>query len=108
MTVDIVVTSEPRNPANPPRRARFIAAMATGGRVLGAFSTPLCGAARALLAEGVLPETVLQMRHAGSDVVALKTKIGIAAGLTVDEEDSTGAPRFGKWRPFERSRLEAA
>jgi hypothetical protein len=41
------------------------------------------------------------MRHAGSDVVALKAKLGVAAGLRVHEEDSTGTPRFAKWKPFD-------
>jgi hypothetical protein len=90
-SVTIVVSPEPRNPSRPPRKARFTAAIATGGRVLGAFSAPLCGSARVLLAEGVPRETVLQMRHAGSDTVALTTTVVVAADLTIEEEDSTGA-----------------
>jgi hypothetical protein len=104
--IDIVVSPEPRNPSNPPAQCRFVAAI--GGRVLGAFSAPLCGSARVLLAEGIAPETCLRMRHAGSEVVALTTTVGVAAGLRVDEGVGSGAPRFAKWRPFDRSRLGAA
>jgi hypothetical protein len=69
--------------------------------VLGVFTAPLLGAARVLLAEGIAPETVLQMRHGGSDTVALTATVGVAAGLRVDEGGGTGTPRFAKWKPFE-------
>jgi hypothetical protein len=48
------------------------------------------------------------MRHAGSDTIALKATVGVAAGLTVSEEGSTGAPQFTKWQPFERSVIKEA
>jgi hypothetical protein len=98
--IEIAVSPEPRNPGSPPRKARFTACVSD--RVLGAFSAPLLGAARVLLSEGVPPETELQMRHAGSSTIALKAKLGIAAGLTVNEDASTGAPRFARWKPFDR------
>jgi hypothetical protein len=76
--------------------------------VLGAFAAPLLGAARVLLSEGIPPEACLQMRHAGSDTIALRSMVGGAAGLAISEEGSTGAPQFTKWKPFDRSKLEAA
>jgi hypothetical protein len=106
--IAITVAPETRNPGNPPQRVRFIASLATSGRVLGAFSAPLLGAARVLLAEVVPPETAIQMRHSGSGTVALRSTVGGAAGLTVSEEGSTGAPQFTKWKPFDRTRQEAA
>jgi hypothetical protein len=48
------------------------------------------------------------MRHAGSDVIALKSTVGVAAGLRVDEEGGTRTPRLAKWKPFDRSRALAA
>ena len=103
--VEIVVTPEPRDPHKPPRSARFIARLGDEGRVLGTFTAPLCGGARVLLAEGVPPETPVQMRHAGSATIALRSTVGRAASLTVNEETGDGKPRFAKWRPIDRSRL---
>ena len=60
-------------------------------------STPLCDAARVLLAEGGDPATQIVMRHAGKDYDALRTTIGTAARLTVS--DRKGPPAFGPWKP---------
>jgi hypothetical protein len=68
-----------------------------GRRVAARSTTPLCDAARALLAEGVDPATPIVMRQAGADHDALRSIVGKAAGLTVSE--SGGRPRFAKWRP---------
>jgi hypothetical protein len=104
MTVTITIEVSP----SPGRAGRFIAALAPSGRVLGAFSAPLCGAARVLLAEGIQPETCLQMRHAGSETLALRSTVGVAAGLAVSEEGSTGAPQFTRFKPFERAAFKDA
>jgi hypothetical protein len=103
--ITIIVSPEPRNPAHPPQRARFVTAVECPERALGAFSNPLCSAARVLLSEGVQPETVLRMRHAGSDTIALTATVGTAAGLDVREETGDGKPRFVEWKPFKRSKL---
>jgi hypothetical protein len=42
---------------------------------------------------------VLIMRHADSDHDALTAAVGVAAGLTVEEETKDGKSRFRKWRP---------
>jgi hypothetical protein len=73
--IEIVVSPEPREPGKPSRRARFVARMECPARVLGTFSAPLCASARVLLAEGMAPDTPIQMRHAGSSTVALKSTI---------------------------------
>jgi hypothetical protein len=105
--ITIIVSPEPRHPVRPPRVARFVATVdadqGRAGRVLGAFSDPLCSS----LSEGLQPDTPLLLRHAGSDTVALRSTVGVAAGLRVSEETSDGKPRFTKWVPFERSRLGA-
>jgi hypothetical protein len=42
--------------------------------------------------------TVLVMRHANFPDDALRSTVGVAAGLVV-EDDSGGKPVFRKWRP---------
>jgi hypothetical protein len=71
------------------------------GKVEGRFvversTTPLCDAARVLLAEGIKPDTVLVMRHAGSIADALRSTVGAAAGLTVRQDN--GPPGFTRYR----------
>jgi hypothetical protein len=76
------------------------------GRTLCVSTTPFVDSARVLLAEGVNPAAVLTMRHEGSDTFALRSRLGSAAGLTVQE--STGSPRFATWRPYVRAPLPLA
>ena len=64
-------------------------------------TTPLCDAARVLLAEGIKPDTVLVMRRPGSPADALRSTVGVAAGLTV-ADDNGGKPTFRKWSPYDR------
>jgi hypothetical protein len=68
-----------------------------GGPFLCISRQPFLQAARVLKAMGHHPDTTLVMRHAGSDVMALRGRLGIAAGLTVDEYNGT---RFAPWKPF--------
>ena len=63
-------------------------------RVLCTSQTPFCDSARILLKEGVNPDLPLIMRHLGSSTVALKSTVGIAAGLTV-ADDGIGFKRLG-------------
>jgi hypothetical protein len=46
---------------------------------------PFLNGARALLAAGYHPDTIVTMRHAGSDVDALTARIGTAARFHVEE-----------------------
>jgi hypothetical protein len=61
---------------------------------------PFCAAARALLADGVDPATTLVMRHEGSPRDALRSTVGVAAGLTV-ADDKGGKPIFSRWSPYD-------
>jgi hypothetical protein len=77
-----------------------------GGKVDGRFvaersATPFCDAARVLFAEGIKPDTVLVMRHTNLPDDALRSPVGVAAGLTVADE-SGGKPIFRKWSPYDR------
>ena len=70
------------------------------GDVLCVSETPLLDGARALLARGIaqLDDTII-MRHGGSRVDALRARVGVAAGLAVEDRPS-GAPglRLGEYR----------
>ncbi len=70
-----------------------------GRRIVKRSATPFCDAARALLAEGVDPATVLVMRHEGSPADALRSTVGIAAKLTT-ADDGGGKPVFRNWKPY--------
>jgi hypothetical protein len=60
--------------------------------------TPLLTSARVLLSEGCDPATPIQMKHKGSDIVALKSTIGRAATLSV-RETATAGPLFVRHAP---------
>jgi hypothetical protein len=75
------------------RRGRFDFRLEETGRYLGRSSTPLLTAARILLAEGMPPETPIEMRHEGSITISLRSTIGAAAKLEVNNE------RFAPYRP---------
>jgi hypothetical protein len=49
-----------------------------GTKLLVTSKQPLLSAARVLLGEGIDPETVLEARHHGSDVVVARTSLGEA------------------------------
>ena len=61
--------------------------------------TPFFAAARVLMEEGADPETPITMSHEGSCILSLRSTIGQAARLTVEESEKSG-PRFVPYRPF--------
>ena len=57
-----------------------------GGQLIAARTRqPLLDGARALLAAAYHPDTIAVMRHAGSEVDALRARIGTAAQFYVEE-----------------------
>jgi hypothetical protein len=70
-----------------------------GERLICESKTPFLSAARVLLREGVAPDTPLTMTHQGSSTVSLRSTVGVAAGLVVDETEKS-APRFKPYREF--------
>jgi hypothetical protein len=74
-----------------------------GRSIVKRSTTPFCDAARALLAEGIKPTTTLVMRHPSSPYDALRSTVGVAAGLTV-VNDNGGKPIFRKWAPYDGAR----
>lgn len=80
-------------------RLNVFSATLPGGRVLvRASRQPLFDGARALLAEGVAPATVISVRHRGSRIIAMQSTTGEAAKWTVEEADRGGLRRRS-WRP---------
>jgi hypothetical protein len=73
-------------PAGP---GRYTATLPNGENLVTSHQ-PLFAGARALAARGVDPATLLTMRHAGSHTVAMRSTVGRAAKLTVEEPDRGG------------------
>lgn len=83
---------------SPAGKGRYAAQL--GERVLvESARCPLLESARVLLAEDHDFETVLEMVHRGSPIVAMRGQLGKLAGLTVTENDRVG-PIFSKYVPF--------
>jgi hypothetical protein len=76
---------------------RFEARLADGKLLCASTRQPLLDGARELLKHGVDPKVQVVMRHYNSTVDALKSTVGAAAKLTVDDH---GSPRFKKWQSF--------
>lgn len=74
-----------------PRPARFAAYV--NGEHVATSAAPFLAAARKLAERGVAPETPIQMRHKGSEIVSLVSTVGHAAALRV-REDADRGPRF--------------
>jgi hypothetical protein len=73
-----------------------------GATIVTRSTTPFFDAARVLLAKGVAPDMALVMRHAGAHHDALRSTVGKAAGLSV--ENSGGKPAFRPYKPDGRFR----
>jgi hypothetical protein len=84
------------------RSGRYKAVLADGTVLLKSSRQPLLDGARALLAQGIDPETVLVMARKSTGTESLRAKVGDAAKLTVQEGDRVG-PRFVKWKPYPQS-----
>ena len=86
-----------------PGKAEIFEARIEGNpEILCESHQPFLDGARALLKAGFSPDTELAMRHAGSAIVSLTARLGVAARLTV-REGQTDGPRFAKWVPYSRA-----
>jgi len=79
------------------RRGRFYGWI--DGKLVVTSTTPFLSAARVLLAQGLDPATVLQMRHRKTETDSLRGPMGEAAKLAVNETGSR--PRFVKYAAFQ-------
>jgi hypothetical protein len=84
------------------RSGRYKAMLADGTVLLKSSRQPFLDGARALLAQGIDPETVLVMARRGTGSESLRARVGDAAKLAVREDDRVG-PRFVKWKPYPQS-----
>jgi hypothetical protein len=99
-TVTLAIVLHPL-PASPGRYAAR-----HGDRVLCRSRQPFFDAGRALLAGGSPPETALEARHTGSDIVAMRSTVGEAAKWTIEERDRGGMRRI-PWKPHPRAAQDA-
>jgi hypothetical protein len=93
-TIELVIRPGPRNPTTKSREGRYSAVW--GERVVVTAKEPFFAAARILVAEGFDPNTVLTMRHDGSQTRSLTMPLGKAAGLMVEENDD--GLRIRRWK----------
>jgi hypothetical protein len=73
--------------------------------LVGSSRQPFADAARVVLGKGYNPASVLEMKHAESDTVALRSSLGKAAKLTVEE--GRHGPRFVGFRTDPKTRVAA-
>jgi hypothetical protein len=64
-----------------------------GGQLVGRSRSPFVDGALALLSRAFPAHTVIELRHAGSDAVAMRAGLGVAACLTVTD-NRIGRPVF--------------
>lgn len=74
-------------------------ATVNGELLVWSSRTPYTDAARVLIKEGADSNSILILRHAGSDVNAMTGKLGLVAKLAV-REGNTEQPRFSPWKPY--------
>jgi hypothetical protein len=78
----------------------LFSASVNGDLLILSSRQPFLDACRQLLESGADPNSWVVMRHAGSDTDALRSKIGIAAMLSV-RDDHLGCPKFRRWKASE-------
>jgi hypothetical protein len=81
------------------RRGRSRASLPDETVLVASSRQPFLDAARVLIAAGYDPGCWLEGWRAGATAFALRARLGIAAGLTVDETRTVFAP----WKPFSPS-----
>jgi len=78
-------------------RGQLFDGFVDGRLVVSRTTQPLLDACRVLLGEGVDPATRMVLRHAGQDYDALRSTVGAAARLTIEEGERP--PTFRRWKP---------
>ena len=78
------------------RRGLFAAGLAEDLRTLCTSRAPFTDSAHMLLREGIDPNAIPISRKAGQDYDSLRSTVGAAAKLTVDETRTV----FAKWKAF--------
>jgi len=86
------------------RRGRSSASLPDGTVLVGSSRQPFLDAARVLIAAGYDSDSWLEGWRPGATAFALRARLGIAAGLTVDETRTVFAP----WKPFSLSAVASS
>jgi len=86
------------------RRGRSSASLPEGLVLVDSSRQPFLDAARVLIAAGYDPHSWLEGWRSGATTFALRARLGIAAGLTVDETRTV----FAKWKPFSSSAVASS
>ena len=86
------------------RRGRSCASLPDGTVLVGSSRQPFLDAARVLIAAGYDSDSWLEGWRPGATAFALRARLGIAAGLTVDETKTV----FAKWKPFSSSAVASS
>jgi hypothetical protein len=89
-----------------PAKRHGVYTAALGGRDICTSRQPFLDAARVLLSEGADPRATLMMRWATTGTESLRSPIGVAAKLTV-EDGRDGVPRFRSYRPYSVGRASS-
>jgi hypothetical protein len=71
------------------------------GELIVTSRQPFLDAARALIRAGGPADALFQMRHS-TGTIGLKSILGVAASLTIDERNE-GRVKFKRWQPHYRS-----
>jgi hypothetical protein len=85
------------------RHGRSSASLPDGAVLVGSSRQPFLDAARVLIAAGNDPDSWLEAWRPGATAFALRGRLRIAAGLTVDETKTA----FAKWKAFSSSAVDA-
>jgi hypothetical protein len=102
----IILTIQPYCSPTSAKRIRGKSEVRLDGRLICISHQPRLDSARVLAAEGIDPATPIHTRHEGAMFDALRSTIGIAANLTVEESQKIG-PRFARWKRVSRSDVGA-
>ena len=86
------------------RRGRSSASLPDGTVLVASSRQPFLDAARVLITAAYHPDSWLEGWRPGSTGFALRARLGIAAGLTVDETKTV----FAKWKPFSSSAVASS
>ena len=86
------------------RHGRSSASLPDGTVLVVSSRQPFLDAARVLIGAGYEPDSWLEGWRPGATAFALRARLGIAAGLTVDETKTV----FAKWKPFSSSAVASS
>jgi hypothetical protein len=103
-SITLIIRPYRSPPTSKPVHGRYEARL--DGRLICISRQPLLDSARVLAAEAIDPATPIAMRHEGAAHNGLRSTVGKAAKLTIEESAKVG-PRIICWKPVSRSDVGA-